>query len=85
MYREQNNIMGKIKKMVFQRQKTQILNIDNNECFNILGFKKIEILEFNFDGKGTALVLEDNRLDTLCPEWLDFLIYSGWYSMIEYN
>jgi hypothetical protein len=75
--------MSKIKKMVFKRQKTQMPNYE--ECFNYLGFNKIEILEFNYDGKGTALVLEDKRLDTMCTECLDFLIYSGWYSMIEYN
>ncbi len=83
MYREQNNIMSKIKKMVFQRQKTQMPNYE--ECFNYLGFNKIEILEFNYDGKGTALVLADKRLDTMCTECLRFLFFSGWYSMIEYN
>jgi hypothetical protein len=75
--------MSKIKKMVFQRQKTQMPNYE--ECFNYLGFNIIEILEFNYDGKGTALVLADKRLDTMCTECLRFLFFSGWYSMIEYN
>jgi hypothetical protein len=62
--------MSKIKKMVFQRQKTQMPN--HEECFNYLGFNKIEILEFNYDGKGAALVLEDKRLDIVGIEYLDF-------------
>ncbi len=81
MYREQNNIMSEIKKMVFQMQNTQLPNYD--ECQNCLGFNQIEIIEFNYDGKGNALVLEDGEISYMSPKWLRFMFFGGWYSLIK--
>ncbi len=83
VYREQDNIMSKNKKMVFQLQNTQMPEYE--ECHNYLGFNKIEIIEFNYDGEGSALVFEDKKLGYMSPSCLRFLFFSGWYNMIEYN
>ena len=72
--------MSEIKKLVFGLQKTQMLNYE--ECHNWLGFNKIEILEFNYDGKGKALVLEDGDISYMSPKMLRFLFFSGWYQLI---
>lgn len=72
--------MRKLKKFVFQLQKTQLPNYE--ECHNYLGFEKIEILEFNYDAKGNALIFEDGDISYMSPKCLRFLFHSGWYQLI---
>lgn len=73
--------MKETKKLVFELQKTQLSNYE--ECHNGLGFEKIEILEFNYDAEGNALVFEDGNIGYMSPEWLKFLFFSGWYQHIK--
>ncbi|KUO61783.1 hypothetical protein APF79_10090 [bacterium BRH_c32] len=73
--------MKQLKKLVFELQKTQLPNYE--ECHNFLGFEKIEILEFNYDGKGNALVFEDEEISYMGPKCLRFLFFSGWYQLTE--
>lgn len=73
--------MREIKKLAFELQKTQLPNYE--ECHNYLGFKTIEILAFNYDAKGDALVLEDGKIGPMSPDDLRFLFYAGWYQLIE--
>ena len=80
MYRKQINIMRDTKKLVFELQKTQLENYE--ECHNYIGFYKIEILEFNYDAKGNALVLEDEEISYMSPKMLRFVFLSGWYKRI---
>lgn len=83
VYRKQDNIMSKNKKMLFKLEKNQLQGYE--ECLNYLGFNQIEIIEFNYDGEGNALVFEDKEIGIMCPNCLRFLFFSGWYSMIEYR
>ena len=73
--------MKKLKKLVFELQKTQLP--DYEECHNCLGFEKIEIIAFNYDAEGNALVLGDGEISYMSPEWLRFLFFSGWYQLID--
>ena len=73
--------MKKLKKLVFELQKTQLP--DYEECHNCLGFEKIEIIAFNYDAEGNALVFEDGRISYMSPEGLRFLFHSGWYELID--
>ena len=73
--------MSEIKKLAFELQKTQLPNYE--ECHNCLGFKNIEILAFNYDAKGNALVLEDGEISYMDPKLLRFLFFAGWYQLIE--
>ena len=73
--------MSEIKKLAFELQKTQLPNYI--ECDDYLGFKNIEILAFNYDGKGNALVLEDGDISYMSPKMLRFLFFGGWYKLIE--
>jgi hypothetical protein len=73
--------MREIKKLVFELQKTQLPNYE--ECHNYLGFKTIEILAFNYDAKGNALILEDGEISYMSEESLRFLFYAGWYQLID--
>ena len=70
-----------MKKLVFELQKTQLPNYE--ECHNYLGFKTIEILVFNYDAEGDALVFEDGEISYMSPESLRFLFFSGWYQLIK--
>lgn len=67
--------------LVFRLEKQQLP--DYNECNNFLGFEEYEIIEFNFDGKGTALILEDGRLTTYYSADIDFILSGGWYSLVK--
>jgi hypothetical protein len=67
--------------MLFELQQEQMANYE--ECHNYLGFTKIEILEFNFDGKGNVLILEDEDLAYLSFKALGFVMFSGWYKLIR--
>jgi hypothetical protein len=73
--------MRKLKKLVFELQKTQLPNYE--ECQNYLGFEKIEILEFNYDAEGNALIFEDGEISSMSIETLKFLFFSGWYQLID--
>ncbi len=68
-----------MKKMLFELQPEQMDGYD--ECHNYLGFKTIEILAFNYDGKGNILILEDEDLGFLSDEDLNFVMFSGWYML----
>ena len=81
VYREQNNTMSEIKKTVFVLQNTQLPNYE--ECNNYLGFNQIEIIKFNYDGEGNALVLEDEQIGYMSTETLRFVFFSGWYSLLK--
>jgi hypothetical protein len=74
-------VMIEKKKMLFELQHEQIVGYE--ECHNYYGFSTIEILEFNFDGKGNALVLEDEEIGCLSNKDLLFLMFSGWYRLKE--
>lgn len=65
--------------MLFELQPKQM--DDYEECHNYLGFTIIEILEFNYDGKGNALILEDENIGYYSDEVLRFLMFSGWYKL----
>ena len=68
-----------MKKMLFELQPEQMDGYE--ECHNYLGFTKIEILEFNYDGKGNVLILEDEDLGYLSHDDLMFLMFGGWYQL----
>ncbi|SNR32616.1 hypothetical protein SAMN06265371_101292 [Lutibacter agarilyticus] len=73
--------MKEIKNLVFELQKTQLPNYE--ECHNFLGFDTIEILAFNYDGQGNALVLENGEISYMNQDELRFLFYAGWYKLIK--
>lgn len=73
--------MEKRENLVFKVEKHQLPNYD--ECENWLGFEKIEIIKFNYDGKGNALALQDNELTYFSTFDLNFLIFGGWYSVAK--
>ena len=63
--------------ILFKLQKRQM---DGYEpCNNYFGFRKIEILAFNYDGRGSALTKEDGKISYASPEDLRFLFFGGWY------
>jgi hypothetical protein len=74
-------IMRTNKQLVFELQETQLPNYE--ECHDFLGFNKIEIIEFNYDGEGNALVFEDGEISYLCPDCLSHLFFSGWYLLVK--
>jgi hypothetical protein len=63
--------------ILFELQKKQMK--DYEKCHNYFGFKKIEILAFNYDGQGNALIKEDDEFSYASPKDLRFLFFSGWY------
>ena len=65
-------------KFVFNLKKE---NPDSAYTHNFLGFDVIEVIQFNYDGKGSALVLEDGELSYLGKKQVHFLIFDGWYSL----
>lgn len=65
--------------MRFELQKKQMIGFE--KCENSIGFKQIEILEFNYDGEGNALVLEDGDLSYYGADTLRFIMFSGWYKL----
>ena len=52
--------------LIFRLEKQQLP--DYEECPNGIGFNQIEIIQFNYDGKGNALVLEDGEISYLSPK-----------------
>lgn len=73
--------MKKNNRLVFKLEKKQLP--DYEECHNFLGFKKIEIIEFNYDGKGNALVFEDREISYMDQDTLGFLLFGGWYTLMK--
>ena len=73
--------MEKRENLVFRVEKQQLPNYE--VCENWLGFEKIEIIKFKYDGKGNALVLEDSELSYSSTFDLNFLIFGGWYSLVK--
>lgn len=67
--------------LVFRAEKQQLPNYEN--CHNRLGFEEIEIIEFNYDGKGKALTLEDGELSYYSLDDLNFIFFGGWYSLVK--
>ena len=41
---------------------------------NVYGFDLIEIIKFNYDGKGSALIKEDGELGSIHPNDLDIIM-----------
>lgn len=75
--------MTKRENLVFRLEKQQLPHYE--ECENWLGFEKIEIIKFNYDGEGNALVFQDNELSYFSTFDLNFLIFGGWYSVAKNN
>jgi len=67
--------------LIFRLENQQLP--DYEECNNWLGFNQIEILQFNYDGKGNALILEDGDISYMSPKILRFMFFGGWYSLIK--
>lgn len=63
--------------IVLKLQEKQLPFYD--ECQNYYGFSLVEIIEFNYDGKGQALILEDGSLGYLDEDTLNFVLFGGWY------
>ena len=54
---------------------------------NVYGFECIEVLYFNYDGEGSALVRMDGEIDSLHPNDLDYILHGDedgvrWYQPI---
>ena len=45
--------------------------------------ENIEILGFNYDAEGNALVLVDGKINFMCPKILRFIFFAGWHQLIE--
>ncbi len=67
--------------LIFRLEKQQLP--DYEQCPNGIGFNQIEIIQFNYDGKGNALVLEDGEISYLSPKMLRHMFFGGWYSLIK--
>jgi hypothetical protein len=67
--------------LIFRLENQQLP--DYEECNNWLGFNQIEILQFNYDGNGNALILEDGDISYMSPKILSFMFFGGWYSLIK--
>lgn len=67
--------------LVFRLEKQQLPDYD--ECNNFLGYEEYEIIEFNYDGMGTALILEDGKLSYYYSDDLNFILFGGWYSLVK--
>ena len=64
---------------IFNRQEKQVDGYE--ECLDYLGFEEIVILQFNYNGKGDALILEDGDIGYMTDKDLRHLFYSGWYKL----
>ncbi len=53
------------------------------EVHNGCGFNKIEVITFNYDGKGGALVLEDGELSYYNKDEIFSIMFHGWYDLIK--
>jgi len=67
--------------LIFKLEEKQLP--DYEECNNWLGFNQIEIIQFNYDGKGNALIIEDGNFSYYHPDDLGIVLFSGWYSLIK--
>ena len=67
--------------LIFRLEKQPLS--DYEECHNGIGFNQIEIIQFNYDGKGNALVIEDDELSYMSPKMLRYMFFGGWYSLIK--
>jgi hypothetical protein len=67
--------------LIFRLENQQLP--DYEECNNWLGWNQIEILQFNYDGKGNALTLDDGHISYMSPKMLRFMFFGGWYSLIK--
>lgn len=52
---------------------------------NWYGFERVQIIEFNYDGNGNILVMEDGELSYISDDVFRFLAWSGWYDYILEN
>lgn len=67
--------------LIFRLENQQLP--DYEECNNCLGWNQVEILQFNYDGKGNALTLDDGHISYMSPKMLRFMFFGGWYSLIK--
>jgi hypothetical protein len=61
----------------FRLLETPLLKGDNEN--NWFGFEKVEIIQFNYDGKGGVIAILDDELKTIDVTEVEFLVNSGWY------
>lgn len=67
---------------IFKKRK---VNKNSNYPHNYLGFDLIEVIAFNYNGKGSALILEDGELSYISEKNVHFLLFGGWYRLIKIN
>ena len=63
-------------------------DLESNRCehlHNFLGFDIIEIVQFNYDGKGSALCFfdESNEFDYLSAQDIHFLLFDVHYELMQ--
>ena len=50
------------------------------EAENDYGYQTVEIVQFNYDGKGGVIAIVDGELAYMEVDFLEFLIGGKWYS-----
>ena len=50
---------------------------------NSLGWKTVEIIAFNFDGKGNAIIIHDGKPGICSDEEIRTIILSGFYELVK--
>jgi hypothetical protein len=75
----QDYVISKKIKLSFERQDEQPSHFEKKH--NYLGFDNIEVIEFNYDSEGNALVFEDGELGVKSQDSLRFIFFSGWYKL----
>jgi hypothetical protein len=54
-------------------------NVEDNH----LGWNSVEIISFNFDGQGNAVVIHDGKIDICSDEDIRTIISCGWYEFVS--
>jgi len=55
--------------------------VENDEVHNPIGFEVIEVIAFNFNGKGETVVLNDGRLEYLTKNQTHFMLFDVCYKL----
>jgi len=64
-------------KLIFKARKSS----NGDELQNIYGFETIEIIQFNYDGKGGSLAICDGELSSYNLLDTENIIFGGWYDL----